>query len=45
MRAVSCRRWGGLDELSLGEPPVPEPAAGKILIRVEATAVNSAKPH
>jgi NADPH2:quinone reductase len=42
MRALVCRRWGGIDELSLDEAPVPEPAAGEVLIRVKATAVNYA---
>jgi NADPH2:quinone reductase len=42
MRALICRQWGGIDGLSVGEAPVPEPAAGDVLIRVKATAVNYA---
>lgn len=42
MRALICRRWGKVDELSLGETPVPKPGADQILIRVAATAVNYA---
>src|SRR6266436_6720607 len=42
MRALICRQWGGVDELTVGEAPVPEPAPGEVLIRVKATAVNYA---
>jgi NADPH2:quinone reductase len=42
MRALICRQWGGIDELELGEMPIPEPAADEVLIRVKATAVNFA---
>jgi NADPH2:quinone reductase len=42
MRALICRRWGEVDELVVGQAPVPEPAAGQVLIRVKATAVNFA---
>ncbi|MCW5746945.1 MAG: NADPH:quinone oxidoreductase family protein [Alphaproteobacteria bacterium] len=42
MRALICHRYGGLDELSVGEAPVPTPAADEVLIRVKATAVNYA---
>src|SRR5262249_53166990 len=42
MRALICRRWGGIDELSVDQAPVPEPAADEVLIRVTATAVNYA---
>src|SRR5262249_60694522 len=42
MRALICRRWGKVDELSLGETSVPEPGADEVLIRVAATAVNYA---
>jgi NADPH2:quinone reductase len=42
MRALICRQWGGVDELTVGEMPVPEPAPGEVLIRVKATAVNYA---
>jgi len=42
MRALICCQWGGIDGLSLGEAPVPQPAAGEVLIEVKATAVNYA---
>ena len=42
MRALICRQWGGIDELTIGEMPVPKPAADEVLIRVKATAVNYA---
>jgi NADPH2:quinone reductase len=42
MRALICRHWGSIDELELGEMPVPKPAADEVLIRVKATAVNYA---
>jgi len=42
MRALICRQWGGIDELTIGEAPVPAPGLGELLIRVKATAVNYA---
>lgn len=42
MRALICREWGGIDGLTIGDMPVPEPAADEVLIRVKATAVNYA---
>ena len=42
MRALICRQWGGVDDLTVGEMPVPEPAADEVLIRVKTTAVNYA---
>jgi len=42
MRALICRQWGGVDELTVGDASVPEPAPGEVLIRVKATAVNYA---
>ena len=42
MRALICRHWGSIDELELGDMPVPQPAAEEVLIRVKATAVNYA---
>jgi NADPH:quinone reductase len=42
MRALICREWGGIDGLTVGEMPVPQPAADEVLIRVKATAVNYA---
>lgn len=42
MRALICREWGGIEGLTIGEMPVPKPAADEVLIRVKATAVNYA---
>jgi NADPH2:quinone reductase len=42
MRALICHQWGGVDELTVGEAPVPEAAPGEVLIRVKATSVNYA---
>jgi NADPH2:quinone reductase len=42
MRALICRHWGSIDELELGEMPVPKPGADEVLIRIKATAVNYA---
>jgi NADPH:quinone reductase len=40
MRAVVVTRHGGPDVLELREVPEPEPAAGQLLVDVEATGVN-----
>jgi NADPH2:quinone reductase len=42
MRAVLCKAWGPIDDLTLGEAPVPTPARDEVLIQVKATAVNYA---
>src|SRR5438445_6418866 len=42
MRAVLCRAWGAIDELTIAEVPPPAPSAGEVLIAVKATAVNYA---
>jgi NADPH2:quinone reductase len=42
MRALICRHWGDIDDLAIGDMPVPEPAPDEVLIRVKATAVNYA---
>jgi NADPH2:quinone reductase len=42
MRAVLCRAWGAVEDLTIGEIPAPAPAAGEVLIEVKATAVNYA---
>ncbi|MEM8949988.1 MAG: NADPH:quinone oxidoreductase family protein [Pseudomonadota bacterium] len=42
MRAVVCDELGGLDRLSFGELPDPEPGAGEILIEVTAAGLNFA---
>ncbi|MCW5770072.1 MAG: NAD(P)H-quinone oxidoreductase [Rhodospirillaceae bacterium] len=40
MKAVEITAPGGPDVLRLGERPVPQPAAGEVLIRVAAAGVN-----
>ena len=42
MTAVRAHSFGSADVLVVDEIPVPEPAAGQILIRVESAAVNFA---
>ena len=42
MRAVLCRAWGAVEDLTIGEVPAPAPAPGEVLIEVKATAVNYA---
>jgi NADPH2:quinone reductase len=42
MRAVLCRGWGEVGDLTLADVPAPTPAAGDVLIAVKATAVNYA---
>jgi NADPH:quinone reductase-like Zn-dependent oxidoreductase len=41
MRAVVIRGFGGPEELRLIDVPVPVPARGQVLIRVEAATVNA----
>ena len=36
MRALICRQWGGIEQLQIGEAPVPRPGRGEVLIRVKA---------
>lgn len=42
MRAVIIKESGGPEQLVLGEVPTPRPAAGELLVRVKATALNRA---
>ena len=37
MRALICRQWGGIEQLQIGEAPMPRPGRGEVLIRVKAT--------
>src|ERR1700760_2989578 len=40
MRALKFDQAGSLDDLHLEEVPLPTPAAGEVLVRVKAAAVN-----
>lgn len=40
MRAVVHERYGGPDVLRVVDVPTPRPAAGQVLVRVEATSIN-----
>ncbi|MBV8190729.1 MAG: NADPH:quinone oxidoreductase family protein [Alphaproteobacteria bacterium] len=42
MRALICRQWGKVDELAIGDAPVPKPGPDEVLIKVAATSVNYA---
>ena len=42
MRAVQVKGFGGLDQLELVELPDPQPQAGQVRIRVEASGLNYA---
>ncbi len=41
MKAITFTRYGTPDVLELSDVPVPQPAAGELLIRVHASSVNS----
>jgi NADPH2:quinone reductase len=45
VRAILVRKWGGPEVLEVADVPVPEPAAGQVLIRVGAAGVNFADTH
>jgi NADPH2:quinone reductase len=45
MRAIQQAEFGGPEVLRLVEIPVPEPAAGEVLIRVSRAGVNFADTH
>ena len=45
MRAVEVRRFGGPEVLEQGEPGVPEPAEGEVLVRVARAGVNFGDTH
>ena len=42
MRAVICRAWGAVEDLTIEEVPAPAPDADEVLIDVRATSVNYA---
>jgi NADPH:quinone reductase-like Zn-dependent oxidoreductase len=45
MKAILHHRYGGAEILRLEEVPTPVPAAGEVLIRVEAASVNALDLH
>jgi len=45
MRAIQMTEFGGPEVLALVELPVPEPAAGEVLIRVSRAGMNFADTH
>src|SRR5215471_10447173 len=42
MRAVICRAWGEVEDLTVEDIASPQPGPGEVLIAVKATAVNYA---
>jgi NADPH:quinone reductase len=40
MKAILCSRFGGPDDLELGELPDPQPGAGEAVVAVKAAALN-----
>jgi NADPH:quinone reductase len=40
MKAISVHQFGGPEVLKLEEVPTPRPAAGHVLVRIQATGVN-----
>jgi len=40
MRALYCRNFGPIDDLVVADIPMPEPAAGQVLIDVKAASLN-----
>jgi len=40
MKAVRFDNYGGIDVLRVAEVPVPEAAAGEVLVQVKAASIN-----
>ncbi len=45
MRAIQIEEFGGPEVMQLADIPVPEPADGEVLIRVETAGINWADTH
>ncbi|MBB4008228.1 NADP-dependent oxidoreductase [Allorhizobium taibaishanense] len=40
MKAALLKNYGGIEQFEIGDLPMPEPEAGEVLIKIEASAVN-----
>ena len=40
MKAITLNAFGGPDAFELRDVPTPEPQAGQVLVRVQATSIN-----
>ena len=40
MKAALLKAYGGVDQFEIGDLPIPQPAAGEVLIKIAASAVN-----
>lgn len=40
MKAARLHSYGDIDQFAIDDIPIPEPAGGEILIKIEASAVN-----
>jgi len=40
MKAALLKSYGGIDQFTIDEVPMPQPEAGEVLIKIEASAVN-----
>lgn len=40
MKAARLKNYGGVDQFTIDDIPMPEPAADEVLIKIEASAVN-----
>lgn len=41
IRAAVCRRWGGIDDVSVEQIPAPRPGPDEVLIEVHASGINT----
>jgi NADPH2:quinone reductase len=42
MKAVLCKAFGGIEDLSLEDIESPMPSAGEVIVRIEAVSLNFA---